>query len=108
MKRLTRRKRTVVFTVPNPNICAGACIDVQVTFTGAPPFTLHDQSNPGIPQTQIFTGTSGLLQVCAPVGATAETLVLNVLSLSDAFCSCLEWPFSFKLFNVWNTKNKNS
>ena len=79
---------SLVFTASNPNICAGACKDVQVALTGTPPFTLSYQVNGGTTQTQTFTSTNGLLQVCVPSGSSAQTLVLNALGLSDAYCSC--------------------
>ena len=78
----------VSFSAPNLDVCGGECMDVQVTLTGEPPFTLNYQTNGNATLTSTFTGNSGVIQVCIPASSIPSTLVLNSVSLSDAFCSC--------------------
>lgn len=78
---------TVDFTVANPNVCAGDCTEVNLGFTGTPPFSLT-YSSPGGTATETFTSTTGILQLCPLPGTPAGTLVFDLVNLSDAFCEC--------------------
>jgi subtilisin-like proprotein convertase family protein len=78
---------SVVFSVANPESCAGACNTVVATFTGVAPFNLTYETSAGTTQTQTFTSNSGSFQVCPPAGFLGSFLVTAV-SLSDANCVC--------------------
>ncbi len=55
---------TVVFSVADPNVCAGACTTMTATFTGTAPFTLKYISPATGTVTQTFSGNTGTFQVC--------------------------------------------
>lgn len=78
---------TVNFTVATSQTCAGECKDIEVDFTGAPPFNLTYQTLSGGAQSQIFSGNSGILQICPPAGFLGN-LVVSAVSLADANCTC--------------------
>ena len=79
---------TVIFTVANPDVCAGGCTVITATFTGTAPFTLT-YSTPGTgPVTQIFSGNTGTFQVCAPAGSLPGSFTLQATGLVDAWCTC--------------------
>lgn len=79
---------TVAFATSNPSICDGACTTVNVSFTGSAPFELTYSSPVSGAATLVFGGNSGSFEVCAPVGASAGSFVLQTTVLSDLFCSC--------------------
>jgi hypothetical protein len=83
---------TVTFSASNADICQGACLTLNVTFTGNPPFTLAGQlvSGNDILGTfnQTYTTANGTLTVCAPGNAPAGLLQVNATSLTDANCNC--------------------
>jgi hypothetical protein len=79
---------TVVFSVANPNVCAGACTTVTATFTGTAPFNLT-YTNPATGSvTQTFSGNTGTFQVCTLPGSPPGSLVVPATELTDAFCTC--------------------
>ncbi|MBL7795089.1 MAG: hypothetical protein JNJ90_01190 [Saprospiraceae bacterium] len=78
---------TVVFSVANPDICAGSCTDITTTFTGTPPFVLTYISPAG-PVTQTFPGYTGVFQVCTPPGSLPGSLIVQATALTDAWCAC--------------------
>ena len=78
----------VVFSVANPNVCAGACTTVTATFTGAAPFTLTYNSPASGTVTQTFSGNTGTFQVCTAAGSLPESLVVQATRVVDAWCTC--------------------
>ncbi len=79
---------TVVFSVANPNVCAGACTTVTATFTGTAPFTLTYTSPASGTVTQTFSGNTGTFQVCTLPGAPPGSLVVQATKVMDAWCTC--------------------
>jgi hypothetical protein len=79
---------TVTFSAANPNVCAGACTIVTVSFTGTAPFTLTYTTPTSGTVTQVFTSNTGSFQVCAPAGAAAGALGVQATNLTDAWCTC--------------------
>ncbi len=79
---------TVLFSIGNPNVCAGNCTDINVTFTGTPPFTLTYTTSAAGTATQVFSGNSGSFQVCLPAGAQPGNLVVQATNLVDSNCVC--------------------
>jgi hypothetical protein len=79
---------SVMFSVANPDVCAGNCTDVTATFTGTPPFTLSYTTSGNPPTNLLFTGNTGTFQVCVDADAPAGNLVLQATSLVDAYCTC--------------------
>jgi hypothetical protein len=79
---------TVAFSVANPDVCAGACTTVTVTFTGTAPFTLTYTTPGGGPATQSFSSNTGTFQVCVPAGAPVGGFSVQATTLVDAWCTC--------------------
>ncbi len=80
---------SVTFSVANPNVCAGACTDVTATFTGTPPFTLYyTTSGNNDPTILLFTGFTGVFQVCVDADALPGSFTLQSTDLVDAYCGC--------------------
>jgi hypothetical protein len=80
---------TVAFSIANTNVCVGNCLTLNVTLTGTPPFTLTYNTSFASGLTQTFSGNTGTLTVCVPVGATPGGLGVQATSLVDAWCGCL-------------------
>jgi len=78
---------TVIFSVANPDVCAGSCTDITATFTGTPPFVLT-YTTPAGPVTQTFSDDTGVFQVCTAPGSPPGSLVVQATSLTDAWCAC--------------------
>jgi hypothetical protein len=85
---LQRPLPTVQFALPQPDICGGDCVTVQVTFTGTAPFSLTYSVASAAAITAIFSGTTGTIQVCVPVGTALGPLQIQATSLTDAWCNC--------------------
>lgn len=83
---------TVSFAVSNPDICAGACLDLNATLTGSAVFYLSGNiiSDGNVVGTfsKTFVTNSGILQVCAPNGVAPGGLLIQATSLVDAYCTC--------------------
>jgi hypothetical protein len=77
----------VVFSVANPDVCAGACTAVAATFTGAAPFTLT-YTTPAGAMTQTFSGNTGTFQVCTPAGSAPGSFSVQATALTDLYCAC--------------------
>lgn len=78
---------TVVLSVADPDICAGACTFLTATFTGTAPFALTFTTSEGS-ATQTFFGNSGTFSVCAPFDAPPGSFAVQATMLVDAFCIC--------------------
>ncbi len=83
-----RDKPSVVFSVANPNVCAGGCTMVTANFTGVPPFNLTYTIPGSAPQTQVFASNTGTFQVCVPGNAAPGSFQIAATSLTDAWCGC--------------------
>lgn len=79
---------SVTFSVANPNVCAGACTTVTATFTGIAPFTLTYTTPASGTVTQTFSGNTGTVQVCTPVGSPPGSWVVQATELVDLNCTC--------------------
>jgi hypothetical protein len=79
---------SVSYIVDNNNVCSGACVDVEATFEGNPPFTLTYTIGNEPPVTQTFEDMTGTFQVCIPVGTPAGAFSLATVSLTDDTCTC--------------------
>jgi hypothetical protein len=80
---------TVTFA-PQPDVCAGNCLQIQAAFTGAPPFTLTYKVTAGPSQqtfTQVFNSLSGNFQVCPPPGYVGA-LTVEATSIANEECTC--------------------
>jgi hypothetical protein len=78
---------SVSFLPPQNDVCAGECQDLQLNFTGSPPFNLTFQTSSSGSQSQTFFQNTGLLQVCPPAGFVGDFTV-EAVSLTDANCVC--------------------
>jgi predicted secreted protein len=85
---LQRPLPTVQFALPQSDICGGDCVTVQVTLTGTAPFSLTYSVASAAAITTIFSGTTGTIQVCVPVGTALGPLQIQATSLTDAWCNC--------------------
>lgn len=79
---------TVAFSIANTNVCAGNCLTLSVALTGTPPFTLTYNTSLSSGLTQTFSGNTGTLTVCVPVGAAPGAFGVQATSLVDAWCTC--------------------
>lgn len=75
------------------DFCPADCRILTVNLVGTPPFTLSGTIlNNGSPVgtfTQNYNSLTGTLQICAPVGVSPGSLVVQATSLVDAWCGCL-------------------
>lgn len=79
----------VSFTVANPEVCQGGCIEFTVNFTGTAPFGLgYENPFTGALQNQVFLEETGEILLCSPIGASLGNYSLQAVSLSDANCVC--------------------
>jgi hypothetical protein len=83
-----RTPLTVAFSVVDPSLCAGDCVDILVTLTGLPPFDLTYSLPLGGVQTEMFTENNGVLLICLPENTPPGNLVLQALSLTNDYCAC--------------------
>jgi hypothetical protein len=80
---------TVSFSLQNPALCPGGCIEFLVDFTGTPPFGLgYENPFTGALQNQVFLNPTGDILLCSPIATSLGTYVLQAVSLSDANCVC--------------------
>jgi hypothetical protein len=79
---------TVNFSVANPEVCAGDCLNFNVVLTGTPPFTLVYSSNVSGQETELFTTNTGIIEICPPAGTPQGVSELSAVSLADANCVC--------------------
>lgn len=80
---------TVTFTVANPEVCAGGCIEFTVSFTGTAPFGLgYENPFTSALQNQVFLEQTGEILLCSPIGASLGNYSLQAVSLTDANCVC--------------------
>lgn len=82
-----RSQPAVVFSLANPDVCAGDCTTVTATFTGTPPFTLS-YTFLGNTFTRSFSSNTGNFQVCIPAGTAQGGVNLSAIALEDTWCSC--------------------
>jgi len=82
-----RERPAVVFSVANPNVCAGDCRTVTATFSGTPPFALT-YITPSGTFTENFQGNTGVILVCVPTGAPPGPLQVQAIALTDEWCTC--------------------
>ncbi len=83
---------SVTFAVANPDLCAGTCLDLEVTLEGTPPFNLQGEiiSNGTVVGTfdESYDVNNGNLEICAPAGVAVGSLSVQATALDDAFCEC--------------------
>jgi hypothetical protein len=79
---------TVVFSAPQPALCAGACSTVTATFTGTPPFSLTYTTPAPSTQTISSSGMSTTFQVCIPAGTALGAYQVQATQVSDVDCIC--------------------
>lgn len=82
-----RPQPAVSFSTSNTMICAGACQIVDVQLTGSPPFSLN-YTTPFGSFVQSFAATTGMIEVCAPPGASLGAIQLAATVLGDFYCVC--------------------
>lgn len=69
-------------------VCGGACAEINLNFTGAPPFSLtYTTPFSGI-QTQTFGSASAILEICPPPGTPEGSIVVEAEQVSDLYCTC--------------------
>jgi hypothetical protein len=80
---------TVSFSVQNPELCQGGCIEFAVAFTGIAPFGLgYENPFTGSLQNQVFLEETGEILLCSPIAASLGNYILQAVSLTDANCVC--------------------
>ncbi len=79
---------TVAFSIPNPEICPGDCVSVDVNFTGEPPFLLTYQSSFGGQVTLSFQEFVDAILLCAPQNTQPGAAMVKATQLIDKHCSC--------------------
>lgn len=88
-----REKPTIISLTTLPEVCAGACVNVNLNIQGTPPFGYGWQwQQNGNPSGYFFdTGVPGnpiLFEACAPLGSTGA-LELVICTITDAYCGNL-------------------
>ena len=82
----------IVFSITNPDLCAGDCVILEVELTGTPPFTLEGEISSGnnVVDTfsESFAQNSGTLEVCVPAGVSSGNLEVQATLVADNNCSC--------------------
>lgn len=83
---------TVVFSYASSEVCADNCYDIQVNFTGTPPFQLTGQVIAGAniitTYNENYFGNAGLLTICLPPNTPLGDLVIEATELTDNICTC--------------------
>lgn len=83
---------TIQLSVPNASLCPGACVSVNAVLSGTGAFSVSGtllSNGAGIGSfNQVFTGNTGLFQVCVPAGTPAGPLSVQVTGLTDTWCIC--------------------
>jgi hypothetical protein len=80
---------TVSFSLQNPALCPGGCIEFLVNFTGTPPFGLgYENPFTGALQNQVFLDETGEILLCSPIATGLGDYNLQAVSLADANCVC--------------------
>lgn len=82
-----REQPAVVFSVANPDVCAGECVTITAAFSGTPPFALT-YTTPAGTFTESFQGNTGVILVCVPTGAPPGPLQVQAVALTDEWCTC--------------------
>jgi hypothetical protein len=82
-----RPQPTVSFSASNTMLCQGTCQTIEVQLTGSPPFSLN-YTTPFGSFVQSFAGTTGMIEVCAPLGASLGLVQLVATALGDFYCVC--------------------
>ncbi len=77
---------TVTFSVAQNQTCAGECQNIEVNFTGTPPFNLV-YNTPAGQQTVDFATNSGPLEICPPAGFLG-IFSIQAVRLTDVYCVC--------------------
>jgi hypothetical protein len=78
----------VEFAVPDPDICPGDCISIDLNFTGEPPFLLTYQSPFGALVTKNFLEFTETIVLCVPQTAQAGGALVKAIQLTDKHCTC--------------------
>ncbi len=83
---------TVSFSVADPDICAGGCIDLNVELTGSPPFALEGELLSGNVVvgtfSESFMQNNGTVEICAPTGVSPGSLEVQATLVADGNCTC--------------------
>ncbi|MBL7807675.1 MAG: hypothetical protein JNN28_07675 [Saprospiraceae bacterium] len=79
---------SVTFTAMEPDICRGNCAEVNITFTGDPPFTLTYNSSLTGTVTSIFQDYNATINICSPPNEPSGPTPLTATLVSDLFCTC--------------------
>ncbi|MEO1257184.1 MAG: hypothetical protein AAFZ15_00245 [Bacteroidota bacterium] len=87
-----RPQPAVSFSIADPDLCAGSCIVLNVTFIGTPPFSLEGNILSGANVignfNEAYNSNNGTLEVCAPVGTSPGDLNIQSTLISDEYCTC--------------------
>lgn len=87
-----RSPPTVSFQLNGTCISPGDCNEVFISFTGTPPFQLEGQAVMGNNVLATFGGFyanfGGVYTLCIPANTPSGDLVIEGVSLTDAFCTC--------------------
>jgi len=78
----------VVFSIDNPDVCKGDCVDVHVEFSGEPPFSLAYTSTYTGQILRTFYDLTGIIQLCIPSNAPPGSLNIQAIKLADKHCVC--------------------
>lgn len=83
---------TVSFQLDIGCLLSGGCYEVDISFTGTPPFQLSAQAVMGNNVLATFGGSyngdAGTYTLCLPANTPSGELVIEGVSLADAFCTC--------------------
>ena len=82
----------VSFIATNTNVCRDSCYDIDLIFTGVPPFQLVGEVIAGTTVLSTFSetypATVGILNICLPDSTPVGNVTIQATELVDEQCGC--------------------
>lgn len=83
---------SVSFSVANPDVCQGGCVNLNVVLTGTPPFSLSGQVLSGASVianfNQNYSSSTNVLEICFPPNVPLGAIQVKAINLTDRNCTC--------------------
>ena len=83
---------SVEFSASATDVCADDCYDIEINFTGTPPFHLVgeivDADNNVVVIDETYNGNMATYNICLPANTPIGNVIIQATSLTDANCEC--------------------
>ncbi len=83
---------SVSFSVANPDVCQGGCVNLNVVLTGTAPFSLSGQVLSGTAVianfNQGYSSSTNVLEICLPPNVPPGEIQVKTTNLTDRNCTC--------------------